>query len=195
MLKNNNYCPVIARSERMTAWADLIHEKYDSMPLDMIFKNLIDTVPALLLPWHADESSLTGLDGWNLATTNLQKRELIKSAVELHAYKGTPWSLREIIRRLGYGEITIVTGLHHLFYDGAVNYDGKYFYGDSAKWSYYRVVLNQPVTNLEATILKQVLRYFAPAHCTLIALDYRAVSLFYDGKANYDGKYNFGEAT
>lgn len=194
MRKNNHYCPVIASSERMTAWADLIHEKYESMPLEMIFKNLIDTVPALLLPWHADEYSLTGLGGWNLATSNYQKRELIKSAVELHAYKGTPWSIREIVRRLGFGEIDIITGLNHLYFDGSANYDGKYFYGDSDKWSYYRVVLNTAVTNTEAAVLKQVLRYFAPAHCTLIALDYRAATLLYDGTANYDGEYNYGEA-
>lgn len=194
MRKNNHYCPVIASSERMTAWADLIHVKYESMPLEMIFKNLIDTVPALLLPWHADEYSLTGLDGWNLATSNYQKRELIKSAVELHAYKGTPWSIREIVRRLGFGEIDIITGLNHLYFDGTANYDGKYFYGDSDKWSYYRVILNTAITNREALVLKQVLRYFAPAHCTLIALDYRNTSLFYNGQINYDGSYNFGEA-
>lgn len=55
-----NYTNVIARSERFTAWADLIHDRFKHLPLEMIFKSLVATVPELLLPWQADEYSLTG---------------------------------------------------------------------------------------------------------------------------------------
>lgn len=193
-MSKHPYTPVIARSQRFTEWADLIHSRFNQMNMFFIFKKLVDIVPELLLPWQADEKSLTGADGWSLAVTDHQKRELIKAAIELHAYKGTPWSIREIMARLGYGKIEIVTGLNRLKYDGTAIHDGHYFYGDKSKWSLYRVTLFVPLTNDQARFVRNVLRYFAPAHCTLVSLDYSQATLFYDGEADYDGNYNHGEA-
>lgn len=191
---NKQYTNVIARNERFTEWANLIHSRFDKLQTKQIFKNLVDVVPELLLPWQADEKRLTGVNGWNLAITDNQKRALIKGAIELHSYKGTPWSIREIIRRLGYGEILIETGLGNIRYDGQANHDAHYFYGDRKKWSLYRVTIQATLSNEEARFIRNVLRYFAPAHCSLLTLDYTQASLFYDGQANYDATYNHGEA-
>lgn len=190
----SNYTNVIARHQRFLQWADLIHSRFDQLQTRYIFKNLVDIIPELLLPWQADEKSLTGTDGWRLAVTDNQKRELIKSAIELHAYKGTPWSIREVMSRLGYGDIEINTRLNSLKYDGTVNHDGHYFYGDKSRWSLYMVTIFVPLSNEQARFIRNVLRYFAPAHCSLVSLNFIHASLFYDGEANYDGAYNHGEA-
>lgn len=188
------YTNVIANSQRFTGLSDLIHTRFDQVNLNLIFKNLIEIVPEITLPLLAEEFSMTGTDGYHLAVTDKQKRDLIKGAVELHAKKGTPWSIREIMRRLGYGGIEIQTGMHLLNYDGQGQYDGEYFYGDKKKWAYYKVRIFVLITNEEARFIRNVLRYFAPAHCVLLALNYEAAPLIYDGKGNYDGQYNHGEA-
>lgn len=193
-MSKHPYTNVIAAHPRFTVWADLVHSRFDHLPIRHIFKSLTAVVPTLLLPWQADEKRLTGVNGWNLAVTDHQKRELIKGAVELHAYKGTAWSIREIIRRLGYGEIILDTHLNSINYDGKAIHNGHYFYGDKYRWSLYRVTLNVTITNEEARFIREVLRYFAPAHCSLLSLDYSQASLFYDGEANYDANYNHGEA-
>ena len=113
------------------------------------------------------------------------KRSLIKAAIELHRYKGTPWSIREVLRRLGFGEIEIDEGLK------ARTYEHKFVQTIplSDKWAYYAIRLNQPITNDQAQQLRKILRNFAPARCTLAVLDYKSVPLRYNNKASYNGSY------
>ncbi|MFT2543454.1 phage tail protein, partial [Escherichia coli] len=74
-------------------------------------------------------------------------RMLIKAAIELHRYKGTPWSIREVIRRFGFGEVDLIEGTGRLSYDGNRSYNGLFVHGDAAAWAVYRVILKQPITN------------------------------------------------
>ncbi|EDA2742977.1 phage tail protein I, partial [Salmonella enterica subsp. enterica serovar Typhimurium] len=41
-----------------------------------------------------------GLEGWLFAANEQEKRELIKQAIELHKYKGTPWAVRRVLEIL-----------------------------------------------------------------------------------------------
>ena len=46
------------------------------------------------------------IEGWELASSIEEKRALIKSAIELHRYKGTKWAILEVLRLLKlYGEV------------------------------------------------------------------------------------------
>ncbi len=119
---------------------------------------------------------------------------LIKAAIELHRYKGTPWAIREIVRRLGFGEVRIIEGLNGQTYDGSINYNGSHVYGASSYWAHYRIIMNSVITNDQAALLRKTLAAFAPARCLLAALDYQAASLRYNGRAAYDGNFNFGAA-
>lgn len=67
-----------------------------------------DKCPAPLLPYLAAEVSV---DGWELAESDDARRALIKSAIALHQKRGTPWAIREVIRRLGFGEVALVEGV------------------------------------------------------------------------------------
>jgi len=41
------------------------------------------------------------IEGWELARTIEDKRKLIKSAIELHRYKGTPYAIKKVLEALG----------------------------------------------------------------------------------------------
>ncbi|EIS6522243.1 phage tail protein I [Escherichia coli] len=152
---------------------------------------LVDIVDSSALPWLGEQFSLFG-DGWELAESDDVRRTLIKSAIELHRYKGTPWSIREVIRRFGFGEVELIEGLGGLQYDGRGTFNGLYRYGDKRAWAIYRVILQRPITNDQALLLRRVLSFFAPARCHLISLDYQAVPVRYNAEAHYDGNYNYG---
>ncbi|WP_193564859.1 hypothetical protein [Eikenella corrodens] len=94
--------------------------------------------------------------------------------------------------------------LHHLSghqlgvtgqtYDGSINYNGSHVYGAGSYWAHYRIIMNSVITNDQAALLRKTLAAFAPARCLLAALDYQAVPLRYNGRAAYDGNFNFGAA-
>ena len=60
----------------------------------------LDSVDASALSHLAKQFHILGLEGWDYAATEAEKRELLKQAVELHRYKGTPWAVRQGIRRI-----------------------------------------------------------------------------------------------
>ncbi len=46
------------------------------------------------------------IEGWDLAKTVEEKRKLIKSAIELHRYKGTPYAIKKVLETLSLqGEV------------------------------------------------------------------------------------------
>ncbi|ENS1712545.1 phage tail protein I, partial [Escherichia coli] len=150
-------------------------------------------VDSSALPWLGEQFSLSG-DGWELAESDDVRRMLIKAAIELHRYKGTPWSIREVIRRFGFGEVDLIEGTGRLSYDGNRSYNGLFVHGDAAAWAVYRVILKQPITNDQAAMLRQTLAAFAPARCHLASLEYQSVAIRYNNTAIHDGSYNHGSS-
>lgn len=187
------YPAMIKTDKKYTALADL-GLRLPQLDKSMIMTNFVDLVPIEHLERLAEKWSVTGFDGWLLAESKEAKRKLIKRAVELHRYKGTPWAMREIIRQLGFGEVEIIEGLGNQRYNGQSQYSGRYVYGAKTAWANYVVILKHPVTRDQATLLRKTLRHFAPARCVLVSLDYQDVAIRYNGKASYNGNYNFGSA-
>lgn len=188
-----NYADIIERDQRARALADL-GMRYRSLDLAKLMPRLVDLVSAGHLELLAESRSIFGVDGYWLAESDDAKRKLIKGAYELHRHKGTPWAIREIVRRLGFGEVQILEGLGGRTHNGDIHYDGLYAYGHSDRWAHYRVIMNNPITNDQAALLRHTLAAFAPARCVLAALDYRASAIRYDGKTTYGGQFNHGTA-
>lgn len=187
------YAAVIERDQRARALAEL-GLRLDLAELPRLMPRLVDLVAPAHLELLAESRSILGVDGYWLAESDDARRRLIKGAYELHRKKGTPWAIREIVRRLGFGEVQIQEGMGGRHYDGSIRYDGGHVYGDPERWAHYRVLLGTPVTRDQAALLRQTLAAFAPARCVLASLDYRSVPLRYNGRANYDGNFNYGEA-
>ncbi|WP_139497584.1 phage tail protein I [Escherichia coli] len=167
--------------------------RLDNIDLSVLMVFLVDIVDSSALPWLGEQFSLSG-DGWELAESDDVRRMLIKAAIELHRYKGTPWSIREVIRRFGFGEVDLIEGTGRLSYDGNRSYNGLFVHGDAAAWAVYRVILKQPITNDLAAMLRQTLAAFAPARCHLASLEYQSVAIRYNNTAIHDGSYNHGSS-
>ena len=167
--------------------------RLDNIDLSVLMVFLVDIVDSSALPWLGEQFSLSG-DGWELAESDDVRRMLIKAAIELHRYKGTLWSIREVIRRFGFGEVDLIEGTGRLSYDGNRSYNGLFVHGDAAAWAVYRVILKQPITNDQAAMLRQTLAAFAPARCHLASLEYQSVAIRYNNTAIHDGSYNHGSS-
>jgi len=152
--------------------------------------------PAELLPWLAWAFSIADEEGWSYAESESAKRALISRAAQIHRKKGTIWSIREIFRLLGLGEIEILENVGLLRYDGSKLYDGLYIYGGDTEstWATYTVILNAAITNDQAATIRNMLEGIAPARSELVSLEYQAVPIRYNKSAKYDGTYNYGSA-
>ena len=79
--------------------------------LNRLFEELLDkTVAEVIYPridQIEDEELLDLLgwqfhiEGWDLAKSIEEKRKLVKSAIELHRYKGTPYAVKKVLEALG----------------------------------------------------------------------------------------------
>lgn len=183
------YADIILNDPIYTALADL-GKRLDSVDISQIMTTLVDLLGDEVLPLLAEKWSVTGYDGEILADSDGSKRALIKAAVELHRHKGTPFAIREVLRRLGFGEIEIDEGLK------ARSYDHSFVaqIPPEHRWAYYAIRLARPITNDQAATIRKTLQNFAPARCTLAVLDYKAVPIRYNNKVRYDGNYNHGSS-
>lgn len=61
---------------------------------------VFDKVDKKFLPLLAEMFHIAGNEGWNLAKTEKQKRELLKNAFKMHKYKGTKKALKDVLKYL-----------------------------------------------------------------------------------------------
>lgn len=177
--------PALAGDERFALLCDLLDQSLADLDRNVMLVYLIDLVKPQLLPHLADQFSLLDEAAWQLAESEQAKRNLIKNAIELHRFKGTPWAIREVIRLLGFGEVTLQEGPQT---------QPDIEPGAKPIWPLYRVILKRPVTNDQAVLLRRVLLSVAPARCRLVSLDFQSVAIRYNAIARYDGQYNHGSS-
>lgn len=186
-----HYPQIIETDKKYTALADL-GLRVGQIDLSLMMTNFIDLVPNEFLQLLAEKWSVTSYDGWLLAESDSAKRKLIKRAVELHRYKGTPWAIREIIRQLGFGEVEIIERLSGQKRDGSIRRNAVYFHGQKSKWAHYRIVFKRPLTLDQGKLIQSTLRHFSPARCVLESLDYQQVANRHNGKIKRDGTFTRG---
>lgn len=135
------------------------------------------TCPAPALPWLAWALHITDAEGWALAVTTDQKRALIARSVELHKKKGTPWSIREALKSIGFNEVEILERLPINQHDGALTYSGAQRY-DAYGWAEFRLLADvgdtQPITSAQTARIVQTVNEWKPARCHLVDVQYSA---------------------
>lgn len=160
------YAEIIERDQRYRMLADLGLRMSD---IDAV--KLMPRLTELVAPEHlellAESRSILGADGYWLAESDQTRRKLIKGAYLLHRYKGTPWAIREIVRRLGFGEVEITEGYGNKRHNGEIVRNGRHAYGHSDRWAHYRITMPHAITNDQADLLRHTLSAFAPARCVL----------------------------
>lgn len=141
--------PIVASSIRhiphLAAFDQVAAERFANLDTSPVLVYSVATVPAAVLLYLAQQFDLMGPGGWDLATTEDARRELIRGAIELHRRKGTVWAVKESIRRIGYPDVTIIehVSLDGVLYDGQYTYDGSQNYGGGF-WADFRVKITVP---------------------------------------------------
>lgn len=184
--------PSLASDERSIV-IDKLTRRFSRLDRSKLILYLFDQTEQSAIIHLAEQLSLFG-DGWEMAESEEVQRNLLKSAIQIHKRKGTPWAIREVFRALGLGEIELIEGTGNIFHDGKAWHDGTYFHGDDDKWATYVVRLNQPITRDQAASIREILSGVARWVCELVDLNYTAAANRHNGKTVHDGQYTHGVA-
>lgn len=126
----------------IAAFDAMVEQRFADLDIEAVLIYLIDTVNVEALPILAEQFDVLGYKGYAFAVTEQDKREVIKRAIELHRYKGTPWSIKEALKSIGYYNAVIQERLvNPVFYDGTFVHNGSQFYGPG-HWADFRVIID-----------------------------------------------------
>jgi phage tail P2-like protein len=76
---------------------EILAERLSQIALDVLITSIVDNLPTDALPHLAEQYHITGNEGWLQAETEIEKRNLIKKAIEIHRYRGTKHSLLKVL--------------------------------------------------------------------------------------------------
>lgn len=95
----------------VTAFDLMWQQRLSAIEIEQVLVYIIDTVTADALPYLAEQFDVAGYKGYKLATTEADKRRIIKQAIELKRYMGTVWAVKQAMIAVGYGEAELVEGV------------------------------------------------------------------------------------
>lgn len=79
---------------------EICEERFKKLNIDAVLVTIVDNVPTSALPHLAEQYHIMGNEGWLHASSESEKRALIKSAIKIHRFKGTKFALLEIFKTL-----------------------------------------------------------------------------------------------
>jgi len=201
----------ISNKEHVAKLDELADKRFEDLNLSVLLVYLINTVPASALQFLGEQFDVMGYKGWKYATTEAKKRDLIKRAIELHRFKGTPWSIKEALRVIGVTPSIVEEGVS-IFYNALITHNGGQTYG-GGHWANFRVLIPDgaaPVIDsaLMYEIRQLILEYKnARSHLTDVLVSKTAdesitiveefiMSINFDmvdevGRPVYDAKFNY----
>lgn len=170
----------VAFDPAVAAFEDLAARTGD-IDLKSLLIYAIDTVDASALVFLAEQFDVEGFGGWALTETEQDRRELIKRAIELHRYKGTPYAIKEALRSVGFGSVRIDEGIS-AYMNGFFSMDGEIDMGHLG-WADFRVVIDLAeypgeVVGASQTLLKALIDVYKPARSHLT--DIKFTQSFFD---------------
>lgn len=134
------------------------------------------------------------VDEWDEKWSESAKRNTLVEAFLVHCTKGTPESIRRILRNAGYDAVDVVEGLTIATRDGSRTRNGHFYHGWDEAWAMYRIYLQRAITNQQAKQVTRLLNATAPLHCILAGLHYTEALFLHNGEIFRDGTYNRGAA-
>ena len=154
----------ISEVAHLKAFDLLWAQRLSAIEIDQLLVYVIDTVTATALPYLADQFDVAGEKGYRLATTDEQRREIIKRAIELKRYIGTVWAIKQAMISVGFGDAQLIEGVD----EGTPEYD----------WAKFRVLadlgndLGLPDT-AGAAELTSLINYYKNARSLLLDISYQ----------------------
>lgn len=95
----------------LVAFDAMVAARMNTIELESLLVYVIDSVSASALPNLARQFDVEGFVGYGVATNDVQRREIIKRAIELKRYMGTVYSIREAMRICGYTDAVLNEGI------------------------------------------------------------------------------------
>lgn len=167
----------IKSKEHLRIFDDLASIRFAALELEKILIYILDTVDEKALPILADQFDLLGNKGWTLAKTTQEQRDLIKRAIELHRYKGTPYAIKRAVQSVGYYGITLIEGGSGAQYNGEFKYNGFITYG-GGNWATFRAILDigesKGINDIETPQALALIEEYKNVRSKLISLGYKA---------------------
>jgi hypothetical protein len=212
--------PPSIRDDRFRAMERIIN-RLGMLPIETVLVKNIDDVDPSALIHLAEEFNVLGRRGWALCETDEQKRNLIKRAIALHRYAGTPWAILSALEAVGFPDAEIDEN-PPATYNGAIAYDGFDDYGGRL-WGGFKVFLDisqRPLlASAQLRLIRDLILEWKNARSHLVGIGFRLstfnysgypiyyydgamlcngdrtynnYSVFYDGTQNYDGTLDTG---
>lgn len=161
---------------RLQEFDNIFAGRMDSIDPSVVMVYLIDTVPAAALPYLAEQLDVMGHKGWDLVTTEQERRELIKSAIDLHRYKGTRYAVKRAVQSIGFAGAEIDEGVG-LFHNGTITRNGFYSRG-AGNWATFKVTLDlgnqKGITAQLGQLLRLLIDEYKPASRVLTSVEFQA---------------------
>lgn len=139
-MSKNSLAPI--NDVNLKIFDEICEERFAKLDLDAVLISIIDNVPADALPHLAEQYHITGNEGWLQALSDTEKRNLIKSSIKMHRYKGTKYALEEIFKTLN-----IVGNIEEWF-----NYGGNPYHFKVILQIFNRSINEETETKLRALI-------------------------------------------
>lgn len=154
---------------------------------------MVDVVNANALPFLADQFDVLGFKGWDLALTEKQQRELIKTSIAIKRHIGTPYAIKQALKAIGYENVTIQEGvmMSSIFYDAEYTYNGAVLHG-GFNWASFIVTIKtkspDQLSNKTKELIENLINYYKNARSKLYALNFLADGYnYYDSSNKHDG--------
>lgn len=140
-MANNILADGVKYAPHIKAFNDLADDRFTNLDRVPLLVYMIDTVPPEILPYLAEQFGVVGIKGLKYADTDQKKRDLIKNAIKLYRYKGTPWAIKEALKSIGISDCTIIEGGILVLHDGTYAHDGSIMHQASG-WAVFRVIVD-----------------------------------------------------
>lgn len=101
----------ISSIPHLAAFDAMANARMNAIEVENLLVYVIDSVSASALPTLARQFDVEGFRGYGLATTDEQRRGIIKQAIELKRYMGTVWAIKQAMQAVGYTDATLIEGV------------------------------------------------------------------------------------
>lgn len=178
--------------EHIKVFNDLADDRWSDFDLSPLLVYMIDGVKPEVLPYLAEQFDVTGNKGTRFATTESDKRALVKKAIELHKFKGTAWAIKEALKLIGVTDCRFVQHTSDFIYDGVYSYDGAQCYGEFS-WAKFSVKIDAAtfptITTQIFNDIVALVNIYKPKSRILVSVI--GFGILYDGEALYDDTYYY----
>lgn len=142
----------ISKAAHLKALDVMAGERLTDINIGVVMVNLIDTAPVAALPFLAQQFNILGFKGWKFADTEQKQRDLLKRAIELHRYKGTPFGIKTALAMAGVVGAVEIRERVTLKHNCEFFYNGIGYYGHH--WAYFRVLID--IANLNGLSIEDI---------------------------------------